>query len=146
MLVGDGSTGVSDLPHPSHLTNCISTQLRRSDLTTNTNTALLRWRSFSNGDFYTISNSAIQDLPCGPDFAGAYRLNANSILSVLLATLVCRKQLAGGKRADFLAGGGGESTCAHRTSHYVTFTSATLSNPTNLDVGDLIAIYRKAIR
>ncbi|HET8671642.1 MAG TPA: hypothetical protein VFM05_13775, partial [Candidatus Saccharimonadales bacterium] len=145
MLVGDGSTGVSDLPH--HITFdqlYIHPVEEVGDLTTNIQYRSTEMAFILNGDFYTISNSAIQGFTGWTRFPqGAYRLNANSILFGIARNAVVENNLLEANGQIFLAGGGGVNPAHTAQATNVTFTSATLSNTTNLNVGDLIAIYSK---
>src|SRR5882724_3065096 len=80
-----------------------------------------------------------------PPVNGSYRLNANSILVGYLADSLIENNLLEANGQLFFSGGGGVNPAHQARATNVTSTSATLSNTTDLDVGDIFAIYSQAI-
>ncbi|HEY6122770.1 MAG TPA: hypothetical protein VIV66_22640 [Pyrinomonadaceae bacterium] len=99
-----------------------------------------------SGHHLTWRHNAIQGFTgSAPRANGSYRLNANSILVGYLADSLIENNLLEANGQLFFSGGGGVNPAHQATASNITFTSATFSNTTDLEVGDLFAIRSQAI-
>lgn len=92
-----------------------------------------------SGTDLTWTHVAIQGFT-GYSLDGSYRLNANSILFGYCANVLIEDSLLEASGQLFFQGNGGAPANHQATGTSNTFTSATLSNTTDLDVGDLFTV------
>jgi len=95
-----------------------------------------------SGDNIILTNNCVQGFTGYNKFPtpGQYRLNANSFLVGYLTNSTLRNNLLEANGQVFLSGGGIADPAHTATATDCTYTSATLSDTTGLEVGMLIAV------
>lgn len=116
------------------------------DLTTNIAVRTTESALAINGHHWTVTRNCVQGFTGhAPAANGGDRLNANSILISYLADSLIENNLLEANGQIFFSGGGGTDPAHVATATNISFTQATFSSTTDLDVGDYFAIYSQAI-
>lgn len=150
-LIGNGDTGPSDptIIYPHHITfdQCFIHPFGEDG-------TFDRWAidahqpgeagMIFNSTEVTITNTAIQGW-AGLNLDNGSKLNASPILAIVFDNCLVEDCLLEGAGPLFFGGGGPDDPDHVATGTGWTYTSATLSNTTDLDVGDLFRVYSSGL-